>query len=187
MKTQILVTAVVAALALAAWAGSSTLWRVDGANDSLLVSGNIEAHESVVSFKAVQSRVVALPFEEGQWVKEGTLLARLDDADYRQQVAIDEAAIRVKEQQLASAKQKLEAARATLVSDRADLEQKQIDLARNQKLWEEKVITADQRDRTETALKQSEAVMRRDLAMQRGGGKRNRRRASKYREQQGKP
>jgi len=168
MKTQILVTAVVAALALAAWTGSSTLWRADGANDSLLVSGNIEAHESVVSFKAVQSRVVALPFEEGQWVKEGTLLARLDDADYRQQVAIDEAAIRVQEQQLASAKQKLEAARATLVSDRADLEQKQIDLARNQKLWEEKVISADQRDRTETALKQSEAVMQRDLAMQRG-------------------
>ena len=100
MKTQILVTAVVAALALAAWMGISTLWRADGANDSLLVSGNIEAHESVVSFKAVQSRVVELPFEEGQWVKEGTLLARLDDADYRQQVAIDEAAIRVQEQQL---------------------------------------------------------------------------------------
>ena len=81
------------------------------ATDNLLVSGNIEAHESVVSFKAVQSRVVELPFDEGQWVKAGTLLARLDDSDYRQQVAINEAALHVQEQQLASAMQKLEAAR----------------------------------------------------------------------------
>jgi HlyD family secretion protein len=168
MKTRILVTAVVAALALVAWIGRSAIWQVGGASESLLVSGNIEAHESVVSFKAVQSRVVELPFEEGQWVKEGTILARLDDADYRQQVAIDEAAIRVQEQQLGSAKQKLEAARATIVSDRADLDQRQIDLARNQKLWQEKVISADQRDRTETSLKQSGAMTQRDLAMQHG-------------------
>jgi len=134
----------------------------------LLVSGNIEAHQSVVSFKAVQSRVVELPFDEGQWVKAGTLLARLDDGDYRQQVAISEAALRVQEQQLASATQKLEAARATITNDDADVAQKNLDYARTQKLWAEKIISGDQRDRTETALKQSNAAMQRDVAMQRG-------------------
>jgi HlyD family secretion protein len=42
----------------------------DDAN-TLLVSGNIEAHESVLSFKTVQSRLVELPLDEGQWVKAG--------------------------------------------------------------------------------------------------------------------
>jgi HlyD family secretion protein len=116
----------------------------------------------------VQSRVVELPFDEGQWVKAGTLLARLDDGDYRQQVAISEAALRVQEQQLTSARQKLEAARATIANDDADVAQKNLDYERSQKLWTEKIISGDQRDRTETALKQSNAAMQRDIAMQRG-------------------
>ena len=45
----------------------------------LQLSGNIEAHESVLSFKGVQSRIVALPFDEGASVKQGTVIARVDD------------------------------------------------------------------------------------------------------------
>ena len=37
----------------------------------VLVSGNIEAHQSVLGFKTVQSRIVELPFDEGQWVEGG--------------------------------------------------------------------------------------------------------------------
>ena len=168
MKTRVVAVFVVAALAAAAWASAPIFFSRTISPASLLVSGNIEAHESVVSFKAVQSRVVELPFDEGQWVKAGTLLARLDDGDYRQQVAISEAALRVQEQQLASATQKLEAARATITNDDADVAQKNLDYARTQKLWAEKIISGDQRDRTETALKQSNAAMQRDVAMQRG-------------------
>jgi HlyD family secretion protein len=58
--------------------------------DTLMVSGNIEAHESVLGFR-VPGRIVELPVEEGQWVEAGTVLARLDAADYRQQVSVDEA------------------------------------------------------------------------------------------------
>src|SRR5580700_990520 len=63
--------------------------------DNLLVSGNIETHESELSFQMIQSRIVALPFDEGAWVKAGELLARVDDASYRQQVAIDQAMLAV--------------------------------------------------------------------------------------------
>jgi HlyD family secretion protein len=168
MKTRVVAVVIVAALAAAAWEGVPIFFSRAGSPSSLLVSGNIEAHESVVSFKGVQSRVVELPFDEGQWVKAGTLLARLDDGDYRQQVAISEAALRVQQQQLASATQKLEAARATIANDDADVAQKNLDYARIQKLWTEKIISGDQRDRTETALKQSNAAMQRDVAMQRG-------------------
>jgi HlyD family secretion protein len=163
---RIVVIVVVLLVGVGAWAGYSMFFKDIAATDNLLVSGNIEAHESVVSFKAVQSRVVELPFDEGQWVKVGTLLARLDDSDYRQQVAINDSALRVQEQQLASAMQKLEAARATVNNDNADLAQKNIDYVRSQKLWSDKIISGDSRDHTETALKQSKAAMQRDAAME---------------------
>jgi HlyD family secretion protein len=167
MSKRIVLVVVILLVGAGAWTGYSILFKDAAATDNLLVSGNIEAHESVVSFKAVQSRVIELPFDEGQWVKAGTLLARLDDSDYRQQVAINEAALQVQQQQLASAMQKLEAAHATITDDDADLAQKNIDYVRSQKLWTEKIISGDQRDHTDTALKQSSAAMQRDLAMER--------------------
>ena len=167
MNKRIVMLVVILIVGVGAWTGYSLYFKDEVSTDNLLVSGNIEAHESVVSFKAVQSRVVELPFDEGQWVKAGTLLARLDDSDYRQQVAINEAALRVQEQELASAMQKLEAARSTVANDEADLAQKKVDYVRNQNLWNEKIISADQRDLSETAQKQSNAARQRDLAMAR--------------------
>jgi len=167
MRKRIITLVVILIVGVGMWTGYSLFFKDELASDNLLVSGNIEAHESVVSFKAVQSRVVELPFDEGQWVKAGTLLARLDDSDYLQQVAINEAALHVQEQELASAMQKLEAARATVTNDNADLAQKKVDYVRNQKLWNEKIISADQRDLSDTAQKQSNAGMQRDLAMAR--------------------
>src|ERR1035437_9125565 len=58
--------------------------------NQLTLSGNIEAHESLVGFK-VEGRIVDLPVEEGQQIEQGALLARLEDADSKQRVRIDEA------------------------------------------------------------------------------------------------
>src|SRR6202030_282895 len=127
MTKRIIVLVVVLIVGVGAWAGYSMFIEDVVATDNLLVSGNIEAHESVVSFKAVQSRVVELPFDEGQWVASGTLLARLDSADYQKQVEVDDAQRQVAQGQLASSLQKVEVARAVVANDRADLAQKQID------------------------------------------------------------
>ena len=141
------------------------LWRQPTTN-TLVVSGNIEAHESVLSFKTVQSRIVELPFDEGQWVKAGTLLARLEDRDYQQQVAVDEANLLVQQRQLALALRNLEAAKRTVASDWADLEEKTIDYERDEELWQKNVISAQTRDLAATALKQSRAAYLRDQALQ---------------------
>ena len=141
------------------------LWRQPPTN-SLVVSGNIEAHESVLSFKTVQSRIVELPFDEGQWVKAGTLLARLEDHDYRQQVAVDEANLLVQQRQLALALRNLEAAKRTVTSDRADLWEKTIDYGRDEELLQNNVIPTQTRDLAKTALKQSQAAELRDEALQ---------------------
>jgi HlyD family secretion protein len=158
-------------LALVAVAGVGAgfiYWQLgrDGAAASgLIVSGNIEAHQSLVSFKDVTSRIVELPFDEGQWVEQGQLIARLDDSNYRQEVVVDETAVQVQQQQLASARQNLIAAQNTVANDRADFAQKSIDYQRYQELWKENSTSTQSRDLAETAMKQSAAAQKRDQAM----------------------
>ncbi len=134
--------------------------------ESLVLSGNIEAHESVLSFKDVQSRITVLPFDEGQWVEKGVALAQVDDSDYRQQEVIAAQTLRVQERQLALAIRNLEAAKRTVASDKADLAQKTLDYHRYQDLWTQAVVPTQTRDLAETAFKQSEANYQRDTALQ---------------------
>jgi len=130
--------------------------------NQLTLSGNIEAHESLVSFK-VQGRIIDLPVEEGQWVEQGTLLARLDDADYRQKVRIDEANVHVRESNLAltlagTREQEVKASQQTMLDAQADLQQKKLDYDRAQHLFSKEEISAQDRDRADTALKRAEAT-----------------------------
>jgi HlyD family secretion protein len=129
--------------------------------NQLTLSGNIEAHESLVSFK-VQGRLVDLPVEEGQQVAQGDLLARLEDADYRQKVRIDEATVRVRESNLAlqlagTRGQEIRASQQTTLDVEADLEQKKVDDERAQRLFAKDEISAQDRDLAATALKRAEA------------------------------
>lgn len=138
---------------------------LSGNSDLLLVSGNIEAHQSVVSFKMVQSRIIELPFDEGQWVKTGTLLAKLESSDYAQQLKIAATALRVQQRQLDVSKQNLEAARKTVISDEADLELKNIQFYRAQTLLTKGSGTVEARDLARAALKESSAALDRDKAL----------------------
>jgi len=164
MKRAILALFALALAASAAWIAWRGMFAGGGPLNELLVSGNIEAHESLVSFKAVQSRIVELPFDEGQWVEAGTVLARLDDADYLKQVEVNDAAVGVAQRQLQSATEKVDVARATVANDRADLAQRQLNYARRQRLFAANAIAAEERDLALTALKQAQAMLQRDLA-----------------------
>ena len=132
--------------------------------NEIVLSGNIEAHESLVSFK-VQGRVVDLPVEEGQFVRAGAVLARLDDADYQQKVRIDEATMRVRESNLAltlagTREQEIKAAHQSMLDAQADLAQKKLDYERAQRLFSDGVLAMQERDVAETALKRAQATFR---------------------------
>jgi len=132
---------------------------------TLLVSGNIEAHQSLLSFKQIQSRITELPFDEGQWVEKGTVLARADDDDYREQVVLGESQLAARQQELASAAQNLLAARKTVLADEAESAQKWADYTRYQALWQEQVAAQQTRDQALTSAKQSTAALERDRAL----------------------
>ena len=160
---------VIAGAAVAAYFERDTLHDLlfgPAAAPVIVVSGNIEAHQSVLGFKTVQSRIVELPFDEGQWVDAGTLIARLDDSDYRQQVAINQAALEMQERQLAAAEQNLSATQQTVESDAADLEFRQQEYDRAAMLLKTGAGTVEQRDQTYATLRQSTAAHERDVALQ---------------------
>ncbi len=167
-KIMVLAIIALAAIAYGVLEGSDT-WKgwlgLAKPATALVVSGNIEAHESVLGFKTVQSRIVELPFDEGQWVKAGTLVAKVDDGDYRQQAAIAEAALAVQQSQLAAAEQNLIAAQKTVVSDQANVEMKKLDNERYQTLWRQGYTPTQTRDQAATAYRQSRAASQRDEAL----------------------
>ncbi len=137
----------------------------EAADTTLRISGNIEAHESVVSFK-VQGRIVELPVQEGQYVKQGDLLARLDNDDYRQQVSVDEATVATREAELdlavaGSRVQEIQAAKQTLIDAQADMELKRTEFQRRQALLAEQGVSKEDVDSARTQLKRAQATYER--------------------------
>ena len=132
--------------------------------NQLTLSGNIEAHESLVGFKA-PGRIVELPVEEGQQVAQGALLARIDNADLQQKVRVDEATVRVRESSLAltlagTRPQEVKAAQQSMMDAEADLEQKQLDNERARQLFAKDEVSAQDRDQAATAQKRAEAIFK---------------------------
>jgi len=165
----LVVVIAVAAAGVAGYLERGTLQKWLGgprAAATIMVSGNIEAHQSVLGFKTVQSRIVELPFDEGKWVEAGTLIARLDDSDYRQQVAINEATLEMQKRQLAAAEKNLAAARKTVEFDAADLEFREAEYKRADFLLQKGAGTVEQRDQTYALWRQSTAAHQRDQALE---------------------
>lgn len=145
-------------------------WRAEVAAQAasrghITVSGNIEAHESVLSFTQVQAAITELPFDEGAHVARGTLLARLDDRLYRQQVEIDRASQAVATAQVSVNESTVLAARSSLASDQFDLSEKRRDAARAEELVKSSATSVQARDLTATAAEQSAAALTHDQAL----------------------
>jgi HlyD family secretion protein len=99
-------------------------------------------------------------------VRAGTLIARLDDSDYRQQLAISEAALEVQRRQLAATQQNLISAQKTLNSDVAGLNLNQVEFERADALVQKGAGTIEARDQADAVLKQSNAILERDQALE---------------------
>jgi HlyD family secretion protein len=126
---------VVVLLILAAGAGGYYYWRSrqEAANGSrILVSGNLELTQVDLAFKT-PGRLVELAVREGDWVKAGQVIARLDAAQLEQQRARDQAAVAAARSQLEQLQTSIEYQRATIDGEvaarRAELAQAQARLS----------------------------------------------------------
>lgn len=163
----VLLAAAVLLLAAAALRDQIHAWLFPPpAQQVLQLSGNIEAHESELSFKTVQSRLIELPFDEGQAVKRGTVLARVDDSDYAQQVAISDAGLSVQQRQYDTAQQNRAAAGQTVRASIAEQALRQADYRRYATLYHQGFVSASYLDQLRAALKQADAALARDRELE---------------------
>ena len=129
--------------------------------DALTLSGNIEVVDAQLSFK-VPGRVVERPVFEGDYVKKGQLIARLDDIEQRQQLAVQRAELAAAQAALAeleagSRPQEIASAEAAVRSAEAERDQAQLDFKRQQELLKEAAISSRDYDLATAQLKVANA------------------------------
>lgn len=91
--------------------------------------GTIEPERMVEISAQVSARIVALPFEEGDQVRQGDVIVRLDDRDLAAALDAAHARARAEEARLAGAHADLAEAKAELTRQRGLFETKDISLA----------------------------------------------------------
>jgi HlyD family secretion protein len=108
-------------LLLLAAAASGGYWywskqQAEANANRILVSGNLELTQVDLSFKTA-GRVVELNVREGDWVKKGQVIARLDAAQLDQQMARDAAAVTTAQSAYQQLQTSIEYQKATIESD----------------------------------------------------------------------
>jgi HlyD family secretion protein len=132
--------------------------------DKVRVSGNIEITDVEISFK-IPGRVEKRLVSEGQEVKAGQIVARLDNQDLAQDIAQRKAQVAVAQSNLLELKtgsrpEEIAQAEAVLERARADGERAKLELDRQKKLFEREVISAREYDLAKTTYDGTEARIR---------------------------
>ena len=120
-------------------------------------TGTLEARVKTTVSARIQERLLEVLVDQGDTVKAGQLLARLDDAESKQQVAIAEAT-------LAAAKQTAERVQADLARSEAVLTQARLAHDRLTALASAKAVSQSDADKSAEALLVAEADLKRSNA-----------------------
>ncbi|MBL9170294.1 MAG: efflux RND transporter periplasmic adaptor subunit [Verrucomicrobiales bacterium] len=120
-------------------------------------TGTLEARIKTTISPRIQERLAEVLVDQGDAVKAGQLLARLDDAELKQQVAVAEAA-------LGSARATVERVRADESRARAVIQQAQLDHKRVGDLMATKVASQSDFDKAVESLLLAEADLKRSQA-----------------------
>jgi HlyD family secretion protein len=152
-------------LSAACLAATLILGACSGRNGSgsgeLVLSGNIEVTDAQVSFK-VPGRVIERLVSEGDRVKSGQLVSRLDDTEQQEQLTVRRAELAEAEAAYAALKagsrpQEIAAAEATLHSVEADRDRLRLDFTRQQELRGKDAIADRELEASQAQLKVAEA------------------------------
>lgn len=163
MNKKVLATAILVVIAAAA-----SLWldlrKTGNERGVLRASGNIEVTSVELSFK-IPGRVKERPVDEGETVKPGQVVARLDSEDLQHEVEMRSAEAQaarsaVSELEAGYRKEEIAQAEAALRRVTAEAERIRIDYARQEQLYRKEVIPAREFDAARAAYEGSQASVR---------------------------
>lgn len=162
MKKPFILLAAVAAVALAAWGWWQYSHR--SADGQLVLHGNVDIRQIALAFDG-SGRVAQLQAEEGDKVKAGAVLARLDTRTLALQAEQAQAQIEVQQQTLlrlrnGSRPQEVAQARSRLTAAQADAARAEHDLARLQGIAEQtqgRGVSAQDLDRARSGAQVAQA------------------------------
>lgn len=131
---------------------------------ALRVSGNIETVETPLAFQ-VSGRLVERTVDEGDVVKAGQVVARLDGEDLKRQVALSQAAVdaaraALRELENGYRKEDVAQAKARLEAASAEARHLASEDARQEALFQKEVISAREYEASHTALLAAQAAER---------------------------
>ena len=106
MKRKLIPVVILAAVAVASIAIWSR-WPREGESNSVVISGNLELTQVDVAFK-IAGRIVELPVEEGDNIKKGQRIARIDQEQIRSQQAREQAGVVLAQAQIEQARTALQ-------------------------------------------------------------------------------
>jgi len=132
--------------------------------NTIRVSGNIEVTDAEVSFK-IPGRVEARFVSEGETVKAGQVVARLDSTELDQEVALRKAEVDAAQAELAELEagarpEEIAQAEAVVARVKADLERVRRDYDRQKGLYGREVISAREYETPKSAYDMAEARVR---------------------------
>jgi HlyD family secretion protein len=120
-------------------------------------TGTLEAKVQTIVSTKIPGRIIDMRVDQGDQVRAGQSLLRLDDSEFRQQVEIARSA-------LDAAKATVERMQADAVRSQAILEQSRIEYRRRESLFTSKSIAANEIDKRKEELKVAEADLEKTKA-----------------------
>lgn len=137
-----------------------------GGGDQTTSNAYVRGRTTVIS-PQVSGYLVEVPIVDYQRVEKGDLLARIDDAPFREKVlqgaantAAQEATLANSAQSLRSAQAQVELQDAAVAAARAGLQKAQADMTRIAELVDEGSVSLRERDQARAALQQAQAAVR---------------------------
>jgi HlyD family secretion protein len=140
----------------------ATRRSADGSPPVLSAAGYVIARHQVEVASKITGRIISLEVREGDIVRQGQVLARLDDSEVRAQVLqahanLAAAQARLAELEAGSRPQEIERARAQMERAKADLDHAELNWRRTERLVKDRVLQQQSLDdaqaRHEMALK----------------------------------
>ena len=130
--------------------------------ETVSASGSVFPVTEVKISPEVSGEIIELPYEEGDYVQQGALLARINNAIYESLVTQSEA-------QLNQTKANANNTKEMAAQAEAQYQQAKVNFIRNKKLFEDKVISAQEFEQIETQYKSSKASYDALLSSNNGG------------------